>query len=433
MERVASTRRGCFREDWRTADETPHTPSHRPRCALLFLRLLAGLALVCASLAIRARGDTVPLRAAVASQWELPRVHTKLSVSQLDGVRRVNGNIESLAAVLSKDLAHSLAPLAPNMSGLTRETVDATLRDQRIVVIGDSTTNYFSMFGLFPVMNLFQHAPDTDMAQDIDAIWETIEAKRLVNVTGAIWDREILLPWYNTTIIHMPHPRTEGRRGRPWLCTLLEHSGELWHEVHELKATILIFNVGLHLFHMLPNRQPEECAERLWANLEEWLLDDFVVNTQFVPTRMFISTVSVNDDAETDEWAAAQKIFAHASDKAGGEAAQKLCNLSNDTRSNRAFCMNATMSRHSSVLLTARVKAALSETDVYILPYNTLTREINGTKAKASAGHRWVYDGRHHRPGFGGALTLTRTRLLVDLLGAVQREHQNGSATRNPS
>ena len=74
------------------------------------------------------------------------------------------------------------------------------------------------------------------------------------------------------------------------------------------------------------------------------------------------------------------------------------------------YCLEGYMMQTSTDRMTARAVRALENTDVMILPYHVLTSGVLTGEFRN--------DGRHHRPGLrgGGGLTLTRTRMLADLL-----------------
>eukprot|EP00037_Helgoeca_nana_P023227 m.240407 g.240407 ORF g.240407 m.240407 type:complete len:231 (-) comp26279_c0_seq3:1558-2250(-) len=216
------------------------------------------------------------------------------------------------------------------------------------------------------------------------------------------WTHRIFHPALNLTVTYF---NTRDN------CKL--NTDKLLSDVLAENPTILLFNAGLHLLHMIDNRRndhrngrlAEPCGEQVWTAYENWL-DHVVRTTATVPIRVFLATPTVGDDEYAGRWRATVNTM-----QADPLAVWPRCR---EMGLSRRYCTDAAMAHGGAERLNARARRALALTDVDTLPYDALTIPPMPPEYR--------FDRRHHRgPGEGGALSMTRVRMLADLLALHSR------------
>lgn len=199
--------------------------------------------------------------------------------------------------------------LIARFPGLTEDSIDL-FRNQRIVSLGDSTVDHFYRFGIIPVLALFEKSSTHNASavlrdRTLDGAWEYLEQNKLVfngtemdatkekgysQAKGLLKSHVVSFHNLNTTVTHF----------RYFVCKHFDMA--LIDLITSAKPTLFIFNLGLHLLHMVNTpRTPGPCAQRMFVGYEGWI-QHIVHRTTFIPTRIFVTTASVGDTEFHGPW-----------------------------------------------------------------------------------------------------------------------------------
>jgi hypothetical protein len=242
---------------------------------------------------------------------------------------RVDSFMLALATRLRTDLANSLDSVGAEFPGLTEDSIDL-FRNGRIVSIGDSTVNYFYVYGIIPVLALFEasathNATAVLQNQSLEKAWDYLSRNNLVftediditrdipsmtlRVDGIFTMHRVHFPKLNTTVTHY----------RYMVCKHFD--AKLVELIMSNKPTIFLFSLGLHLLHVgNTSRVAGTCAQQLWIDYELWV-QHIVRATAAIPTRVYITTTSVGDTEFRGDW----KLSADALRKDPGAFIDQCC------------------------------------------------------------------------------------------------------------